>query len=221
MLEQTAGSVESVERGVSGPPAWVVELLAGAPGGVERLEPDEDIEILRVEPGSLLAFCSRVRDAGFTVCLDVGGVDYLPHRPRFEVVYHFLALQADRSPQRPRRLRLRVPVPEEAPEVPSLAGLWPSANWAEREVYDLFGIRFTNHPELKRILMPDDWEGYPLRKDYPLRGPRAFEEAERPLGEQFDFLGARVVHRLPHSGRGHLAGEAADAGAGEQGRSRE
>src|SRR5690606_35465194 len=104
--------------------------------------------------------------------LDVGGVDYFPRSPRFEVVYHFLDMK-NRA-----RVRLRcVPEDDQRPEVPSLAGMWPSADPAEREVYDLFGVVFTGHPNLTRILLPSDFEGHPLRKDYPLRGPREKLEA--------------------------------------------
>jgi NADH-quinone oxidoreductase subunit C len=118
-----------------------------------------------------------------TMLLDVGGVDYLERDPRYDVVYHLLAL-----PQRPatvsevgtpRRIRLLVGVPADDPTLPSVADLWPSADWAECEIYDLFGLTFEGHPNLHRIQMPADWEGHPLRKDYPLRGP-ARERSPRP-----------------------------------------
>jgi len=101
-------------------------------------------------------------DMQFALLSDVTAVDYLPQEPRFAVVYHLLSLA------RRRRLRLRVWVFEAEAELPSVTGIWPGANWYEREVYDMFGISFTGHPDLSRILMPDDWEGHPLRKDYPL-----------------------------------------------------
>ena len=105
------------------------------------------------------------KEKGFTMLLDVGGVDYYPRSPRFEVVYHFLDMKSR------GRVRLRCVPQDERPEVPSLCAMWPSANPAEREVYDLFGIVFTGHPKLTWILMPPDWEGHPLRKDYPLKDP--------------------------------------------------
>ena len=115
--------------------------------------------------------------------LDLGGVDYLGREPRFDVVYHLLALPARVATVAevgtPRRLRVLVGVPAEGPELPSATALWPSADWAEREVFDLFGIVFTGHPDLRRIQMPYDWTGHPLRKDYPLRGP-AREATPRP-----------------------------------------
>lgn len=201
---------EDGRAGTAGsPPPWVEAIVAGAPHQVERREPSFGTESLQVAPEALLEVCARIQEAGFTMCLDVGGVDYLPREPRFEVVYHFLALEGDGQPEHPRRLQLRVPVPEERPEVPSIAHLWPSANWAEREVFDLFGIRFTGHPNLNRILMPDDWEGHPLRKDYPLRGPRDQAAEALPQGEQFDFLRARLPQPLPHARGGRpTTGEA-------------
>ncbi len=90
------------------------------------------------------------------------GVDYLGREPRFEVVYHLLSLSNR------HRVCLKVGVPEADPTVPTLTVLWPTANWQEREAYDMFGIIFRNHPSLERILMPEDWEGHPQRKDVPL-----------------------------------------------------
>lgn len=90
------------------------------------------------------------------------GVDYLGRDPRFEVVYHLFSFDHF------YRVCLKVGVPEDDPTVPSLTGLWPTANWQEREAYDMFGIVFTGHPSLERILMPPDWEGHPQRKDVPL-----------------------------------------------------
>lgn len=101
---------------------------------------------------------------GFNHLQDLCGVDYLPEKPRFEVVYNLFSI--------PRQLHIRVraKVGEESPEVDSVTDLWVGANWHERECFDMFGIRFRGHPELRRILMPEDWDGYPLRKDYPTRG---------------------------------------------------
>lgn len=127
----------------------------------------------------LLPAADLVRANGFNLLLDIGGTDHHPLTPRFEISYHFLAFpdviappgeQATTSSIVPARLRLRVFPDDRDPVVPSLCSRWPDADWPEREVYDLFGVRFEGHPDLRRILMPDDWEGYPLRKDYPLRG---------------------------------------------------
>jgi NADH-quinone oxidoreductase subunit C len=155
--------------------------LALDPTGVR---PDlGDAEIQRVAPAEIHATLTALRAAGCTMLLDIGGVDYLAREPRYDVVYHLLALPtaaADvKTVGRPRRVRVLVGVPGEEPALPSAVDLWPSANWAEREIFDLFGIRFTGHPNLKRIQMPDGWTGHPLRKDYPLRGPAA-EATPRP-----------------------------------------
>jgi len=120
---------------------------------------------VEVKKDALLELARFLRDdegMKFALLSDVTCVDYLPQEPRFAVVYHLLSLEHR------RRLRLRVWVTESQPELPSVAGIWPGANWYEREVYDMFGITFKGHPNLRRILMPDDWEGHPLRKDYPL-----------------------------------------------------
>jgi len=120
---------------------------------------------IEVEKDALLDIARFLRDdedMQFALLSDVTAVDYLPQEPRFAVVYHLLSL-AHR-----RRLCLRVWVSEAEAELPSVTGVWPGANWYEREVYDMFGISFTGHPALRRILMPDDWEGHPLQKDYPL-----------------------------------------------------
>jgi NADH-quinone oxidoreductase subunit C len=104
-------------------------------------------------------------EAGFDFLVDVTAVDYLGRDLRFEVVYHL------RSMQTGSRLRITLQVGQiedgPAPEVPSVVALWPSANWAEREVYDMYGIKFADHPDLRRILMYEEFIGHPLRKDYP------------------------------------------------------
>lgn len=107
-------------------------------------------------------FLKEEPELRFNYLMDVTAVDYWKRKPRFEVVYHFLSL-ATRL-----RLRLKVPVGEQDLEVESLTGLWPSADWYEREVYDMYGIKFRNHPNLKRILMYPEFQGHPLRKDYPI-----------------------------------------------------
>lgn len=161
------------------PEALGETLGARFPEGLVPLETPFEIPQYRVEPRILLDVARFLKENGFNMLLDVGGVDYLPRSPRYEVVYHFLNMEAK------ARVRLRCSPPDEKPEVPSLSGLWPAAEAAEREVFDLFGIGFTGHPNLKRILMPNDWEGHPLRKDYPLRGPR--EEQIRFAAEKNRF----------------------------------
>jgi NADH-quinone oxidoreductase subunit C len=108
----------------------------------------------------------------FDMLTDLTAVDYLGEEPRFEMVYHLYSVPKN------QRLRVKARVGERAPEIATLCALWPSANWMEREVWDLYGIRFTGHPDLRRILLYEQFEGHPLRKDYPkekrqpLVGPR-------------------------------------------------
>jgi NADH-quinone oxidoreductase subunit C len=102
----------------------------------------------------------------FNFLSDISVVDRFPAVPRFELNYHLLSI-----PNR-QTLRLRLWVAGPDPVVDSLTPVYPTSNWHEREIYDLFGVRFEGHPDLRRILLPDDWEGYPLRKDYPVEGYR-------------------------------------------------
>ncbi len=102
----------------------------------------------------------------FDLLVDVTAVDRYPLEPRFEVVYHL------RSMQRGERVRLKALLPGDDPRIDSVCALWPVADMLEREVYDLFGVHFNGHPNLRRLLMPDEWEGHPLRKDYPIEGER-------------------------------------------------
>ncbi|GAB5046231.1 NADH-quinone oxidoreductase subunit C [Thermodesulfovibrio sp. TK110] len=101
---------------------------------------------------------------GFNHLQDLCGVDYYPAEPRFEVVYNLYSIS------RRLHLRIKAKVYERESEIASITELWSGANWHERECFDMFGIRFTGHPDLRRILMPEDWDGHPLRKDYPLKG---------------------------------------------------
>jgi NADH-quinone oxidoreductase subunit C len=159
------------------------------PAGATALDPTAvrpdiaDARILRILPGALRATLAGLKDDGFAMLLDVGGADYPGREPRFDVVYHLLKLSVTAGTigavGRPERVRVLCGVSEADAVVPSVADLWPAADWAEREVFDLFGIRFAGHPDLRRIQMPNDWEGHPLRKDYPLRGP-ARERSPRP-----------------------------------------
>jgi len=102
----------------------------------------------------------------FNLLTDATCVDRYPIEPRFELQYHLVSIS------RRQRLRLRTSVPGNHAVVDSLIPVWPGANWLEREIFDLFGVSFTGHPDLRRILLPDNWEGYPLRRDYSTEGPR-------------------------------------------------
>jgi len=123
-----------------------------------------------VRPEAIEAVCRALRDEqGFNFLSQVTAVDWPEREPRFDVVYNLMSLATRAT------IRLKVRVGDEDtpyPEVPTVTTVWPAANWYEREVYDLFGIRFAGHPDLTRILMPPDWVGHPLRKDYPLTGIR-------------------------------------------------
>jgi NADH-quinone oxidoreductase subunit C len=99
----------------------------------------------------------------FNVLIDITAVDYFNRNPRFDIVYQLLSLPFN------RRLQIKICVPESEPNVASLTALWNNANWLEREVWDMFGIRFEGHPNLKRILLYEEFQGHPLRKDYPIR----------------------------------------------------
>ncbi len=138
-------------------------------------------ETVIITPEALRNLTTALRDEPDFACeilADITVVDYLGHKtPRFEVVYHFLSLKHR------HRLRVKVPLTEEACAVDSVADIYPSANWAEREAFDMYGVVFKAHPDLRRILMYEEFQGHPLRKDYPLMGsqPRIpLLEPERP-----------------------------------------
>jgi len=120
---------------------------------------------LIADPAKIVDLCRYLRETEKYIRLSaVTAVDWHPAEPRFEVVYHLHSLEPF------RRLRVKCKVSGVKPEIESVYSVWRSANWFEREVYDMFGIHFHNHPDLQRILMPTDWEGHPLRKDYPVHG---------------------------------------------------
>ncbi len=146
-------------------PAFITALQAAVPESVTQISFYVGDWTVIVPAAKLLDVGRFLRDtAGFDFCSDVTASDW-PTRPqRFDVIYCLFSTR--------QRARVRVKVrAAEAEPVPSVSGLWPSANWLEREVYDLFGVNITGHPNRKRILMPDDWQGHPQRKDYPLEGP--------------------------------------------------
>ena len=107
-----------------------------------------------------------VQQAGYNFLEDVTAVDWFPAQPRFQISYHIV------SHSLKERIRLRVMVDEASPALDTIVSVWPSANYYEREIFDLFGVRFDGHPNLRRIMMPEDWSGHPLRKDYPVEGYR-------------------------------------------------
>jgi len=142
----------------------VVALVPGARVFSRELARGE--AVLLLEPAALPEALQTLRDhpaTGFDRLVDLTAVDYLGRTPRFEVVYQLHALALN------HRLRLKVPVDGDDPVVPTASAVWKSALWAEREVWDLFGIRFAGHPDLRRILMYPEFVGHPLRRDYPVR----------------------------------------------------
>jgi len=163
----------------------VTTLSSTAPPGVLTSEGLATDLCCFPTPAQYVDLVASFRDDGFEMCVDLCGVDYLEHfgrwlpddvvATRFEVVVNLLSLS------KKERVRIRVQAGDDAPEVDSLFGLYPGTEAMEREAFDLFGILFTNHPDLTRILMPEEWEGHPLRKDYGAgRVPVQFKESPGP-----------------------------------------
>jgi len=135
---------------------------------------DSKQDVAHVPTEDYLPFVAAARTAGFDVFVDLCGVDYLRRAPRFEVVLNLL------SHEHRRRLRIRLGVSGTEPVVPSITPVFPGANFYEREAFDLFGIIFEGHPDLTRVVLPDDWEGHPLRKDYSVGSvPVRFKESPK------------------------------------------
>ena len=161
----------------------IVEALRGSvpEGAVEPYAAADGMPAIYVAREHLTEVAFALRDLPalqFAIALDVTGIDFLPREPRFEVMFHLAALGVPGFGDTPKRLRMKVRVPGNDPRLPSVSAVWKSMNWGEREVYDLFGIHFDGHPDLRRILMPEDWEGYPARKDYPVQikmAPKVYE----------------------------------------------
>ena len=150
----------------------VFEAMAEEPAVVALAELATDAKFDRneltisVARENIVAACEAVKAAGYNFFEDLTAVDWFPQEPRFQLSYHIV------SHSLRRRVRLRVMVDSSDASVPSITAAWPSANFFEREVFDLFGIDFPGHPRLTRIMMPEDWQGHPLRKDYPVEGYR-------------------------------------------------
>lgn len=182
-------------------PSTQTPPIAGAAIDPPSLRPPiDDAVIERLDPAQLHARLEALKADGYTMLLDLGAVDYMERTPRFDVVYHLLKIPGKAAGVadigRPPRVRILCGVGGDDPHLPTAVDLWKSADWAEREVFDLFGIVFDGHADLRRIQMPYDWEGHPLRKDYPLRGP-ARERAPRPAFA----LKSNVQAGTPPSGR--------------------
>ena len=147
----------------------LARLLEWNPAAVQAVKFDRDEMTICVDRPCIREACALLRDNSqfpFNFLSDITCVDWYPSEPRFEVVYHLLSIA------KKDRVRLKVRLDGSSPVVESITSVWAGANFFEREIFDLFGVRFTGHPYLQRILMPEDWEGHPLRKDYPVEGYR-------------------------------------------------
>ena len=147
--------------------ALIASLQDAVPGAQLESVPSIDLQTTIYAPADALPALARALrdrpDLAFTLLAELTAVDFWPTEPRFELVYILV------SPANRLRLRLKVRLNADGAHVATLTGIWPAANWLEREVWDLFGIVFDGHPDPRRLLMPEDWEGYPLRKDYPVQ----------------------------------------------------
>ena len=160
----------------------IVEQLEKEFGATAREYRGDASLVLPAE--KIVAACQRVQGLGFEMLSALTAVDYWPaEQPRFHVIYEFTSVSKH------LRLEIRVPVPGINPTVPTVSSIYRNANWRERELWDMFGIKAQGHPDLRRILMPADWEGHPLRKDYPL----GYEEP------QFTFNYDEINLRKPYA----------------------
>lgn len=145
----------------------LASLLAWSQDAVEGAKLDRGELSIYVAREAIREACTYLKTQGVIDFLsDVSCADYYPRTPRFEMAYHLLSIKNK------DRVRLKVRLEGDDPVIESIVSVWPTANFFEREVFDLFGVRFLGHPYLRRIMMPEDWEGHPLRKDYPVEGYR-------------------------------------------------
>ncbi|HKW68895.1 MAG TPA: NADH-quinone oxidoreductase subunit C [Terriglobales bacterium] len=147
----------------------VAALLAWRREAVQSAQFDRNELTIYVERSAIREACTILKTSAevqFNFLSDLTCVDLYPSEPRFELVYHLLSMK------RKERVRLKVQLPGSDASLESITSVWPAANFFEREIFDLFGVRFQGHPYLRRLLMPEDWEGHPLRKDYPVEGYR-------------------------------------------------
>ena len=119
---------------------------------------------IQIDPAKNVAVLEKLRDRGYTFLASLHGLDYYPHEPRLGVIYELLDMkEVD-------RVSVKARLPIDAARIASVCSIWPGADWPEREVYDMFGVEFDGHPDLRRILMPEDYEGFPQRRDFPVGG---------------------------------------------------
>lgn len=151
-----------------------VERFGNAVHEVVSFQGETTLVVDRARIVEICLFARDDRALQFSFLADLTGVDRMPGDPRFEVNYHLLSLS------HAERLRLKVRLSEKEGKVASVTAVWPTADWHEREVFDMFGIVFENHPDLRRILCPEEWNGHPLRKDYPMLGYEEAAPAPKP-----------------------------------------
>ncbi|HZH89863.1 MAG TPA: NADH-quinone oxidoreductase subunit C [Pyrinomonadaceae bacterium] len=160
-----AGSEPLKDQAATGLISALQETHGGAVSEVIEAFGEVTLVVPREHIVELCEYLKTAPQFGFNLLADICGVDRGPEEdPRFEVNYHLF------STTKFHRLRLKVVLSEEDAQVPTVTGVWRTANWHERETFDMFGVRFDGHPDLRRILLPDDWQGHALRKDFPLRG---------------------------------------------------
>ena len=174
---------------------FIDTLTPLVPGAAYAAGASVDCATMYVPADRVVETCVALRDTSslrFNVLLEITAVDYLPRAPRFEVIYHLLSI--------PNRVRLRLKVPAgENEAVPTVQSVWPAAAWPEREVWDMFGVVFDGHPDLRRLLMPEDWEGHPGRKDYPVQVKKAAQTYSPLEISQDEFRATMERDRLKRS----------------------
>ena len=162
---ETLAGKEAVLEKLPDHPA-VKAILAWNPDALTDALFDRSELSLTIAPEKIVEAAGAIKGAGYNAFEDMTAIDWLPSEPRFQLSYHIL------SHQYRERIRLRAWVDSAESSIESICSVWPGANYYEREVFDLFGIRFDGHPNLRRIMMPEEWVGHPLRKDYPVEGYR-------------------------------------------------
>jgi NADH-quinone oxidoreductase subunit C len=166
----------------------IATLTSVVPGASFEAAYSVDFPAIYVPADRLVDTCRQLHDAGplrFTALVEITAADYFPRQPRFEVVYHLLSI--------PNRLRLRLKVRvADGAQLPTVQSVWRAAGWLEREVWDMFGIVFDGHGDLRRLLMPEDWEGHPARKDYPVQIRKSAQTYE-PMEVSEEEFRANIV----------------------------